>query len=119
MAGAGMTGAGTAAGDAVLGSGWAGILGSFYSGGSAPPNINNFADSHLELTDIPRNLVNKARSGEDIDDQPDKIDQLENNNFEYSTEDPTDFLTFSDELMEEMTDKGGKKPTSIWPPRRT
>lgn len=107
-AGSGMAagmGAGTTAG-ANGSSSWSGIFGAIFGPGTSP-NTQNFADNQAEE-------ATKAQQPEDPRPEKDKDDR--NKQFEH----PVDFLTFSDELMEEaQDDQTGKKPTSIWPPRRT
>ena len=97
------------------GSGWAGIFGSIFGGGdAATPNIHNFSESQQNQL-----AEDVSKSNRNEDKQEDRAEDEEEDLRTQNFEEPTDQLTFSDELMEEMEQPKGKKPTSVWPPRKS
>lgn len=111
----GYAGSGSGSGSASF----TGVLGSLYALSSTDANSSSsYLHNHVATNDLNQNNSNEESSR--LENQAEKESRDKQRQLQKSQE-PVDTLTYSDELMDEMEEdaKEGKKPTSIWSPRRT
>lgn len=129
-AGSGGTGAAAAVGGngggGGTGSGWTGIFGSIFGfDGGAAPNIHNYSQGEQDADETTKTRVNQDEEIPDDDLNTEDIQDEDLHGEDTSQDDintqPSqalgDHLALSDEMQE--TQQEGKRPTSLWPPRKT
>jgi hypothetical protein len=134
-AGAGSTGSASAVGGGGSGSGsgsgaaWTGIFGSIFGfDGGAAPNVHNYSEGDQDTqqpskarTDQDDEIPDDEIQGEDIQDDDLSDGSSDQSNVNAQPAQPLgDHLALSDEMQDlKMNQPEGKKPTSLWPPRKT